>query len=402
MVSKKKEQIIIKALCFLAAFGLWMYIYNSETPIVTGKIAGVPVQIINKDSLDQSKLAVINEESCTVTLNLQGRQVDLDKVTKSDFKLVADVSAYAVRKGELSIPVTVKRSPTNINILKNEELYVTITFDNVIQKNVPVKVDLQGSAKDAFYNFKPVASPTEAAVKGAETYVNKVSYVSAKGQISDTNSDILMSLPLIPMDNAGKQVSNVSVNPTTTEVTASVYKVKTVGINVKTQGNKNNNVTISSLTPSQDKVDIAGNPEVIDKIDSIDTMPIDLSNITNSTSVNAKLVCPTGITFVNCNGTIKVTVNADATVQKSFTVNLQQKNLGSSFTATSDIQQVTVTVSGLSSVMDKVNTSDIVCFIDLSSCKEGDNTVPVSVTLPTGLTKVSFSNDTVKVTLKKK
>lgn len=402
MVSKKKEQLIIKALCFLAALGLWMYIYNTETPIAKRTISGVPVQIINKDSLDQSKLTVINEENCTVTLNLQGRQADLDRVTKNDFKLTADVSAYAVRQGEMSIPVVVKSSPDSVNILKNDALYVTVTFDNVIQKSVPVKADLQGSAKDTFYNFKPVVSPEIATVKGAETYVNKVTYVSAKGQVSDSDSDIVMNLPLTPMDSTGKQVSNVTVTPGTAEVDVPVYKVKTVSINIKTQGNKNSNVTIGTMTPSMDKVDIAGNPSVLEKIDSIDTVPIDLSTITGTTTLTVKLVCPSGVSFVNCNGTIKVTVNADALVQKSFTVNLQLKNLGSDYTASGDVQQVTVTVSGLESVINKVSASDIVCYADLSSCKEGDNTIPVSVTLPTGLTKVSLSSDTVKVTLKKK
>lgn len=402
MVPKSDKQIILKIICIAAAFFLWLYINIMEMPVRTVKFRNVPVYIENTDVLDEQKLAVLNPGSYKVTLSLKGNVADIQNISKEQFKLVVDLGSYALRKGTMRMPVQIKSSPNNISIEKSEDLWIDITFDSVVEKNFAVSAKFEGTAKDYIFDFKPIVSPKQVTVTGAETYVNKVSGVVAKCQVNDAEDDITMNVPLAAVDDAGKEVSNVSVNPASAEVFIPVNKTKTVGINIKTKGTASSDINVKSIVPEQYNLLIAGKPDALAKVNSIDTQPIDLSTISDSSELNVKLVNPSGITIVNNNGYIKVKVTVDKLSQKTFTVNIQFKNLDASLTVASDTQQASVTLSGYESILNAVNADNIVCYADMTGLKEGDASAPLSVTPPQNTTFVSASPGSIKVTVKKK
>lgn len=400
MVPKSDKQVILKIICIAAAFFLWLYINIMEMPVKTIPLRNVPVSIENTDVLDQQKLAVLNADSYKVSLNLKGSMADLQNIRKDQFKLVVDLGSYALRKGTMRLPVQVKSSPNNVSIEKSEDLWVDITFDTVVEKNFAVSAKFEGTGKDYIFDFKPIVSPKQVAVTGAQTYINKVAGVVAKCQVNDAEEDITMNVPLVAVDDAGKEVSNVSINPASAEVFIPVNKTKTVGINIKTKGTAGSSINIKSIVPEQYNLVIAGKPDALAKISSLDTQPVDLSTISDSCELNVKIVVPDGITVVNNSSSIKVKVTVDKLIQKTFTVQIQFKNLVSGMTASSDTQQASVTLSGYESILSTVNVNNIVCYADMSGSKEGDYTVALAVTPPQNTTLVSVNPVNIKVTVK--
>lgn len=100
MVKTKDSTLIVKLICLLLSFGLWLYISNVENPVRTYEIKNIPVELINEDYLTGSKFAIVNKEQYTVDLKLEGPSSEVIKVKKEDFKVVADMSAYALKSGE--------------------------------------------------------------------------------------------------------------------------------------------------------------------------------------------------------------------------------------------------------------------------------------------------------------
>jgi YbbR domain-containing protein len=82
-----------------------------------------------------------------------------------------------------------------------------------------------------------------------------------------------------------------------------------VPVSIKTTGKPLGQTNIESILSSPDKVDISGDAGVISDIGSLDTEPIDLSNISSNTTVNAKLIIPDKVKLVNSNGYINVNIN---------------------------------------------------------------------------------------------
>lgn len=78
----KNKSLVAKLICLLLSFGLWLYISNVENPVRTYELKGVPVELINKESISKSNLAIVGEESFTVDLTLEGATSEITKAKK--------------------------------------------------------------------------------------------------------------------------------------------------------------------------------------------------------------------------------------------------------------------------------------------------------------------------------
>jgi YbbR domain-containing protein len=388
----------------IAAFSLWLYIIN-ETNTQTSQPVQVPVELINMEYVNNKGYTLLPGQQFEVSLRVKGSTADIAS-GKSQFKVVADMSLYAVTKGENRIPIIVERQPVNVNVLNSEALYVKVVLDELVKKSFPIKVSLSGKTKEGYYSFAQSITPTEVEVSGAARYVNQVASIEAKSDMKGTDKDLNMKLPLRALDAAGKEIKDVVISPDAVEVIVPVKKTKTVGINVITKGVTVKNYHYKSLIPTPDKVDIAGDEAVINAITSLDTEPIDLSTLTPNKTIVAKIVIPagSGVTLLNSDGTVKLKANLDNIIDKSFTADIKLKNVGEGYTVTLDTSKLSIVVSGPESILETLKNDDFNYTIDASTLTaEGETSINIgSSKLPEGVTKVSSSPQSVKATVKKK
>lgn len=399
----KKQQYLIKLACVIAAFFMWIYITNVENPIENYKVNGVPVKIINADALAQSKLALLSGGDQTVTLTVRCTNVEYIAIKPEQFSLVVDLSAYVLKKGENRIPVQIVKSPNpdNIKIVNSDNLWIQINLDDYAEKSVPLKVEAEG-LQEGYYAPQPKLTMTDVLVSGPQKYVSKVDKVIAKCDLKNAIANENFTLPLQAVTADETAVSEVKVKPEFINVKMAIKKVKSVGINIKTKGNLSKNMVLRSVTCIPDKIDIAGDEDDLRKVTSIDTEPVDIDKLSQGKSINASLVLPSGIYLVNSDGTVKVTGNFDKSIEKSMSVDIATQNASDSFSYTLSDTKVNIQVTGSEGTINGLSAGDITCIVDLSSLHEGDNNVPVSITLPDGVSKVSSSPETIKVVVKKK
>ncbi|WP_333886910.1 CdaR family protein [Clostridium sp.] len=401
----KENQILIKICCVVAAFILWLYIYNIENPIVERKIT-VPVTIVNKSILAQSKLVQVGEKELSVSLLVKGNASDLYSMKADDFELQSDLSSYVMKKGENTIPVSVKKSPDDITIINNENLWVKLQLDELKQKNFSIKLVSQGKVKEGYYALEPVLEIQQAEVSGAEDVINKVKTVVGNYDLKSASSDINTSLALQAKDISDNILKNVAVFPSSVKVTIPVVKIKTVSINVKYKNSTSD--TSKSVTVEPEKVDIVGKESVIKDINGIDTESIDLSKIEGEENLQAKLIVPQGVKLVSGTGVVKLKINSSElnnsskTSQKEMNLNIQIKNLNDAYTAQLSSSSVSVVVSGSENIINNLNENSISCYVDATSLKEGEQTAGVVVSLPEGVSLVSQDIQNVKLQVNKK
>jgi YbbR domain-containing protein len=400
----QKNTWLIKICCVIAAFSLWLYIIN-ETNTQTTQPVQVPVELTNIEYVNSKGYTLLPGQQFEVSLRVKGSTADIAS-GKSQFKVVADMSLYAVTKGENRIPIIVERQPVNVNVLNSEALYVKVVLDELAKKNFPVKVNLSGKTKEGYYSFAQSIAPTEVEVSGAARYVNQVASIEAKSDMKGTDKDLNMRLPLRALDAAGKEIKDVTISPDTVEVVVPVKKTKTVGINVVTKGVTAKNYHYKSLVSTPDKVDIAGDEAVINSITTLDTEPIDLSTLTPNKTLIAKIVIPpaSGITLINSDGTVKLKANLDNIVEKTFIGDIRLKNINEGYTVTLDNSKLSIVVSGPESILETLKNDDFIYTIDASTLTvEGDTSITIGgIKLPEGVTKVSSSPQSVRASIKKK
>ena len=402
MEKETKQQIVIKICCVIAAFCLWLYISNWENPIKTYRLKNVSVELVNTDVLSQYKLTILPDQNFSVALTLRGTYLDVMRARADDFKIIADMSEYAVKKGENRIPVQIVNYPSNINIENNNSMWVSVNLDDLHQKTVPIKVKMEGSPKDGYYTSEAAISPQDALISGSDKFVNMVKSVTVNANVANLDKDVNLTIPLEPVDASGKIVTNVRVQPQNANITIPIKKAKSVSVNIKTSGKSANGVDVKSITPVHSTVDIIGDNSTLNNISSIDTVPIDLGKITETKTMDVKLSLPNGIGTISGDNYISAKAIVEGIIQKTFSANINLINVPPNFNAVLDNKKANATVSGDESIINSITDGDIKANVDCSSLQEGTHNAQISVALPTGVTNVATDPGTVNVTLTKK
>jgi len=398
----KKNTWLIKICCVIAAFSLWLYTSNLEGSQVPQQVT-VQVTLQGLDNVTEQKLKVLPPaKPYTVTLKVTGSLTDV-QLGKEQFKAVADLSEWVFTKGERDIPVRIERQPANVTILNSSILSIRVAFDDLKQKNLPIKVNTEGSkVKEGYFALTQNITPSDVVVSGAAKFVDQVTSVGVSLDLKNADKDLNLKLPLKALDSSGREVKNVDISPDAVDITIPVKKTKTVGINVVTKGNLGKDYSLKTIVTQPDKIDIAGG-DAVNNITVLNTEPVDLSALSPNKTITAKLVVPDGISLINSDGTVKIKATMDKIIQNNYTSDIQIKGLNDAFTATLDNSKLTLTLSGPDTIISTIKNENINANIDVSTLTaEGEYSVKVNYTIPDGASKVSANLENVKVTLKKK
>ena len=148
MVQKGRRQVVIKVLSIIAALILWLYTSNDENISTTYRIANIPIEIINEDYLIQSGLTLMPNQNFSTSLKVTGKPSDVYSIKPEQFKIVADLSVYVLRKGDNRIPITiVKRPAADISIINDNNMWISLEVDNYAEKTIPIQVKTKGNVK---------------------------------------------------------------------------------------------------------------------------------------------------------------------------------------------------------------------------------------------------------------
>lgn len=399
----KKQEIVVRIICVLLSFGLWLYISNVENNTKEYKMDKVPVDISNVDVLKDYKLALIPNQKFYVTLNLEGPQSDIYKVSRDQFKIVLNLNNYVLKKGENNIPVEVVNSPLNINIKNNGLLRVKIILDDYVEKSMPIKADVKITAKQSVYAQTPQIKPESALVTGPKEYVDKVKNLSVVGEVKNAEKDIEISLPVVALDDNGETVKVVKVEPGNAKVNISVNRGRMIPINIVTKGELKDGSLVSSIVANPDRIEIIGLDKDLENIKSIDTEPVDLTKITESSEVTIAIKVPTKMKSTLTNNLVKVKVNLNKILTKEFEVPITIKLIDEGLNASIEPQKVVVTLNGTEENFVNIKVEDLKAELNLQGKKEGEYTLAPTITNPyENLKLVSIIPDKLKTIIIKK
>ena len=404
MDKEKRQDILIKICCIIASFALWFYIRGTENPITSHSIKNIPVQVLNTEALAQNNLVLLPDQSFKVNLNVKGPASAVYHIDKNkDFKIVVDLSKYALKAGKNTIPIEINESPSTVSIV-SENLWIDVQIDTLKEKEVAVIPDIQGDLTPGAYKEEPVISPSVVKVNGPSKYVDMVQGVLGKIDVTNMDRDVEKVVELIPIDGEGKAVNNVTLSASTATIRISIKKGKSVPIRINTTGEAPNGVTIETMDVNPKNVEITGVSDAVNNIASLSTEPIDLSTINADTTLDVNLEVPEGVKISNDIITVKVkfTLNLKKKSEKSFNIGIKQLNVPEKSTVTLDKDTLELVLSGYEEDLNKVAPEAITATLDLKNLNEGDHDVPIVISgIPENLTKVSQNIQTVKVNIKK-
>ena len=395
------KDIIAKLLAILLAVGLWVFVISQETKI--GLFPGeIPIQVKNPPP---NFAAVLDVN--TVDLKIVAPAYKWSKLSAESFTAYVDLEGF--KEGASVAEIKVSTTDPTIRILEKTPSTINIKVDSIIEKNIDVKVKLEGKpATDNVVGTDIEASPTSVRVKGAKSIVENLLSVTAIVNINNENKTIEKNVKLMAFDAKNNPIQNLSFFPDWVKITVpirSATNTKTVGIKPIIIGEVAKNYWVEKIITDPAVTTISGEEEKISQINYLETKPIDVTGITGGISNKVKLVLPEGVKLENEN--LEITVKVFVTSQsatKEVQANVSFSGISSNLVITNySAKAISVVLSG---DIEKINNlPPLLATFNLGSQGAGNASYNVTkeiLNIPDNIDLVSSSPTKVEFKLEKK
>ena len=368
-MDKRNEKVITIIVCVLLSFSLWVYISNVENVNRTVELKNISVTIETESALSESKLVLLPEQVFEVNLRIEGPSKKVYSISKQDFNLEVDLSAYALKSGVNNIPVKIVDYPEGINIKNTGNLTIKVVLENLEEKEMNVTSKINTTFQDGISEVSSEISPQKVTISGASSFIDKVSQVIIDGSESNISRNFSRTFNLKAVDANGDEVDGVEISTKKVTYSMKVKKQKEVPIKIDYQGSLPSGISKESEELSINNIIVSGEVDDVDKIESIKTEPIYLSNITENKKITLDLVIPEGINVVGNDTSVILTYNV--------------KNNNTVPEVTDDEKQITKTIEGVE-----------ISYIDEDTAKYNYEYVTKTVNIDIKGTKAELDNIT--------
>lgn len=255
--------------------------------------------------------------------------------------------------------------------------------------------------------------PDTVEVVGTKEEIESISSAKAYIDLKGVNKTVTKTPEVTLYNKEGKRL-NVRTSPSKISVTLNVATQatannveKTVPLTYSKKGNLPEGLAVTNISVEPKEVTIAGPKDILDNIQSIEGVEVDFSQLTDSTTFDASVLLPKGVTSAKPNQ-VKVSVGVQKVKQtKSKTIDgipIQKSGIPNDVTAqllSPQDGKISVDISGEASIVDKITAAQITAAINLQNVSPGTKDVSIQVSGP-GNISIEAKQKSAKVTIVKK
>lgn len=387
----------------VVAFIFWIVVALEYAPVVENEIKDIPVKIdMNNSVPDKLGLQIFGQSDYTINVTVRGNRyiVGGDLLTADDFEATAQ-TAYVDSAGKhsLVVKVTAKDANADYEIVSKSADYIEVFFDKYAEKEVEVTPRIISelddyTADDYMFDKADIIYDTKTVkVSGAQTEVNSITAAYADIPIEKklTQSETIDASVVLSNGNDldSKYVKINGESNLKIPVTLPVYKMQTSAVSVSfknTPSDYINSPLVYSISPSRVRVAVLQNGS--DTTNSLEIGSIDFTQITPSNGSFTFLASNVKTAkFLDGTSSFSVEVNTDGLSTKTLEPGINSIMItGGSGVSAGDVELDSIgqiTVVGTQTALKSVNANMLEISINLTNTKleEGENSVPVTVTL---------------------
>lgn len=274
MNNKKDRKLMV--LSVLVAVIMWSFVMTSTNPSLSKTVRGVPLTIKNQEEMQKDGYALVSKDELTnVNVKVEGSRSDLAYLSAED--LVASVDLGIPKEGIKTLIIKVE-APSGIKVDSVSPSNVNIKIEKIVKKDLPVDVKISDRLKDSKIIKVSEQSPENITVSGLRNDIDKLDKLMLKIDDEEYLDGKIHDVVVKPVDKNGKIIENLELSQKYVSISFDVLQSKEVNVEVNYDDiPKNMKIEESKISPV--KVIIKGEKNILDKIDSIKTKKIDLSNL---------------------------------------------------------------------------------------------------------------------------
>ncbi len=369
-------ELIVKILCVIAAFCLWIYVMQVESPEYEQTFSHIIVNLTNTDQLVSEKgLAIYNGYGTMIDVTFSGKKSVISKLEEKDIVATADVSVIDDGGSRYDVRINVD-VPAGCKLVGMSQDTISVYFDKAGQTAVDLTEIRENTSLPADCYTGVVEFPVDkVTVKGPSKVLERIDKAVVNLDLTGVSGTVSMTEEVILLDRKGEQVVSpyIEYYPREVAVTVPVYKRAEIPVEVYFRyGFLNADNTTLIVNPPT--VNVTGDPAVIDAGDLLEPIIID-----EKTDFDGDIFDHTVrldfVSGVSCGvDDVKITAVMDESLKtRELTVpgnNIEDTGGKEGVSYTWDHSPVTVTLCGPLENIAQITPEDIILRLNMSPYSE--------------------------------
>ncbi len=298
------ENIPEKLMALSSAILIWLYVNAERNPTITQRFT-VDVEVRHVQNGYEAPVVTPPQ----VTVVLTGVRSNVEQIAPRGIRAMVDASNAGEGRQRLPVQLNLTREmlqDVQVGIMPPT---VQVTLTRRISKEFKVECLFVNTPPEGFVYMSPIVVPESAQVTGPRERVSQVRRLIVNAVPERAGGEIDDDVPIVAVDGENNPVSGVTVRPSQARVVmklAPISLTKTVLVTPMWKGKPDPSVAIEEITVEPRTVVISGKPEVLARVHSLETEPIDIDNLDSDVSRTVALRPVEGAQVTTSN--VRVTV----------------------------------------------------------------------------------------------
>lgn len=393
----------LKAVALIIALLFWVAIMQNATPAVITVVFDGRIPVERPDNVPTGY--VLRGALGDVNVTLRGAPGVADRVALSELRATLDVNTLALGRAEpqdARVMVTVAKE--GVEVIDVSPPTVAVRVEKLTSRTVLVQPRFSNAPPAGTRAGDAAVTPTEVRVTGPESDVARIAAVLGTVRFGDGQTDIeAPGTPAIPVDAAGVPIDGIEVEPGVVTVKVPVLPTattRTVPVVFTLRGVVAPGYWVVGAAMDPFAVTVRGEEDVLATLDRIETLPIDVGDLSATRTLSVGLAVPAGVTLLRPTDiTVTVTVQPLAGT-RVFSSAVVVTGLLPNQTAELDQASVGVLVAGPVPTLANTSATQVVASVDAAGRGPGSYTVDVAVRVPSGVTVQTVQPTKVTLTIR--
>ncbi len=298
-----QHNLAAKIVAVLVAVILWGYVMNDQNPSIEGSFYA-QVKLINVP--DGYKVTQSTE---TIKITVKGPRSLFAANEDKNFQAHVDMQEAKSGKGSYKVKVDM---PQGFELVEVQPDTVDVELDPIVRRKVRADISVNGSPASGVTVAKVSQASAEVMIEGPSKAVSEVERVIGYVGLTNKNDvDFALQVPLTAINNDGREVQGITIQPATMYVAVQMARgltKKIVSIRPVTDNDLPQNLELVSMKPNPLQIEIAGAENIISNLTTVATEKISLADVVGNTDKTVKLALPPGVTVTNHDVLVRIVV----------------------------------------------------------------------------------------------
>ena len=286
----------MKLLSLVLAILLWNYVVSSNTSITRTKlITGVDGYVTGQSTLTTYGLALLSDPSdqlSDLTVRLDVAQKQYSQVSADSVQIMADLSSVRTAGTQ---EVALKATSTYGRVISVIPETVTMTFETLDSRLVPVNVELTGEKEEDYWYNLSRTNPSALTISGAASVVRSISQARVYSDVTGAVESYNRAEPFVLLDSEGSEIDQTRLTRSASSITVNteVYPTREIPISTSIEnvvaGRVADGYAISEISIQPESITVAADADLLEDITELLIEPVNVEGLAQSFSARAQI-----------------------------------------------------------------------------------------------------------------